>query len=251
VVIVARGGGSIEDLWTFNEEAVARAIARCPVPVISAIGHETDFTIADFVADLRAPTPSAAAELVICTKEQLSERVEAARRKLEHALRYRLADAGRRLHQQGIGRASSVVHRMIGRSMQRVDDLVYRLRDLMRVKLDRQDRARRELDERLRKLDLRLRLAAWWRRLDPAAAALGRHIHLELERRQARLDSLSAQLTQLSPLRILERGYAIVQDEAGRVVKDAEAAPRGVEVGIRLAKGRLRARVTESMTEKG
>jgi exodeoxyribonuclease VII large subunit len=251
VVIVARGGGSIEDLWTFNEEAVARAIARCPVPVISAIGHETDFTIADFVADLRAPTPSAAAELVICTKEQLFERVEAARRKLEHALRYRLADAGRRLHQQGIDRGSSVVHRMIGRSMQRVDDLVYRLRDLMRVKLDRHGRARRELEERLRKLDLRLRLAAWWRRLDPAAAALGRHIHRELERRQARLDSLSAQLTQLSPLRILERGYAIVQDEAGQVVKDAGAAPRGVEVGIRLAKGRLRARVTESMTGKG
>jgi exodeoxyribonuclease VII large subunit len=251
VVIVARGGGSIEDLWAFNEEAVARAIARCKVPVISAIGHETDFTIADFVADLRAPTPSAAAELVICTKEQLFERVDAARRKLEHALRYRLADAGRRLHQQGIGRASSVVQRMIGRSMQRVDDLVYRLRDLMRVKLDRQRRARRELDERLRKLDLRLRLAAWWRRLDPAAAALGKRIHLELERRQARLDSLSAQLTQLSPLRILERGYAIVQDEAGRVVKDAAAAPPGVEVGVRLATGRLRARVTESLTEKG
>src|SRR5581483_8320721 len=98
VVIVARGGGSLEDLWTFNEERVARAIAASSIPVISAIGHETDFTIADFVADLRAPTPSAAAELVICTRESIEDRLNAAEKKLSQSARLTMALAARRLH---------------------------------------------------------------------------------------------------------------------------------------------------------
>ncbi|MCL4855128.1 MAG: exodeoxyribonuclease VII large subunit, partial [Bryobacteraceae bacterium] len=132
VVIVARGGGSLEDLWAFNEESVARAIAACSVPVISAIGHETDFTIADFVADLRAPTPSAAAEIVICTRQELLDGISACARKMEQVLRYRLAAAGRRLHEQGVDRATTVLHRRIGRFSQRVDELEYALRDRLR-----------------------------------------------------------------------------------------------------------------------
>src|SRR4029077_8576434 len=120
VVIVARGGGSLQDLWTFNEEAVARAIAASRVPVISAIGHETDFTIADFVADLRAPTPSAAAELVICTREQLLGDISIAEHKFLQFVRYRLRMASRRVHEQGVERASAVLHRNIGRLQQRV-----------------------------------------------------------------------------------------------------------------------------------
>ncbi len=108
VLIVARGGGSLEDLWTFNEEAVARAIAACPVPVISAVGHETDFTIADFAADLRAPTPSAAAELVVPTRDSLAGQIAAGLDKLARAMRYRLARAALRLEQQGLGRATAV-----------------------------------------------------------------------------------------------------------------------------------------------
>ena len=126
VVIVARGGGSLEDLWTFNEEAVARAIAASNVPVISAVGHETDFTIADFVADLRAATPSAAAELVICPREQMFDQLAVFDHKLVQAARYRLAMAARALHERGVERASAVLHRNVGRWQQRVDELDYR-----------------------------------------------------------------------------------------------------------------------------
>jgi exodeoxyribonuclease VII large subunit len=247
VVVVARGGGSLEDLWTFNEEAVARAIARCAVPVISAIGHETDVTIADFVADLRAPTPSAAAELVICPRGQLLDQVGEAARKLEQAVRYRLTDADRRLHQQGIDRATSLLHRTIGRHQQKVDEHDYRLRDRIRAGILQHHRRFQELDSRLRKMDLRLRFAGMRRRLELAEAAAPQRIHLRLARERGRLDSLGAQLSHLSPLEILDRGYAIVQDDKGRIVKEAEAAPVDSSLDVRLARGRLRAQVTESI----
>src|SRR5712692_1300592 len=139
VVMVARGGGSLEDLWTFNDERVARAIAACSVPVISAVGHETDFTIADFVADLRAPTPSAAAEMVICTRDSLIERVESAEIQLRQAIRLTLALRARALHAVAVDRTT--LHRAIGKQMQRVDELDYRLRDHWRAILDSRRRA--------------------------------------------------------------------------------------------------------------
>jgi exodeoxyribonuclease VII large subunit len=243
VVILARGGGSLEDLWTFNEEAVARAIVACSVPVISAIGHETDFTIADFVADLRAPTPSAAAELVICTREQLLEQIGVSEHKLVQSVRYRLAMAARRLHNQGVERASAVIHRNIGRLQQRVDELEYRLRE--RISSRRAGCAKRleELATRLRSLDLRLRFAAARRRLEAAETALAQLARLRLTRAQGSLEPLLAHLTQLSPLKILERGYAIVSNKAGQIVKEPAEAPAGSEVNIRLAKGAIAAKV--------
>ena len=245
VVIVGRGGGSLEDLWTFNEEAVARAIAACPVPVISAVGHETDVTIADFVADLRAPTPSAAAELVVGTRQQVVERIEAAEAKLRQSLRYRLADAMRKLHQRGIERATSLLSRRIGRALQRVDEVDYELRGRTRSLLLLARGRWGELDARLKALDLRLRFAQTRQRLEAADRTSVETMRASLTRARRRFEPLAAELQQLSPLRVLDRGYAIVQDHQGRILKDAADAPPPSEIAVRLARGRLKARVTE------
>ena len=245
VLIVGRGGGSLEDLWTFNEEAVARAIAACPIPVISAVGHETDVTIADFVADLRAPTPSAAAELVVGTRQHVVERIEAAETKLRQSLRYRLSDAMRKLHQRGIERATSLLSRRIGRSLQRVDEVDYELRARMRSLLLVARAHWGELDARLKALDLRLRFAQTRQRLEAANRTSVETMRAALTRARRRYEPLAAELQQLSPLRVLDRGYAIVQDDQGRILKVAADAPPPSAIAIRLARGRLTARVTE------
>jgi exodeoxyribonuclease VII large subunit len=246
VVIVARGGGSIEDLWTFNEEAVARAIANSSVPVISAIGHETDFTIADFVADLRAPTPSAAAELAVPTSQEIIEQITGAEHKLTQHARYRLAMAARELHQRGVERASAALHRRIGRAQQRVDEQDYRMRDSMQRALDARRRRLEEQVTRLRGQDLRVRFGEVRRRLHIAEAAALHAWHSRAALAGRRLETLTAHLSQLSPLRILERGYAIVRNERGVVVKGSADAPPDAVVDIRVAHAALRARVTES-----
>jgi exodeoxyribonuclease VII large subunit len=243
VVIVARGGGSLEDLWTFNEERVARAIAACSVPVISAVGHETDFTIADFVADLRAPTPSAAAELVICTRQSLIDRLDASGSKLVQSVRLKIALSARALHGVAVDRVR--LHRAIGRQMQRVDEIDYRLRDHWRASVSTRRRALDAAAARLARLDLRLKFSAARRRLESCDAAVMQSARLRLSAARGKLAPLEAHLAQLSPLKILERGYAIVERD-GKIVKSPEDAPVGAEVQVRLADGRLRANVLES-----
>jgi len=242
VVIVARGGGSLEDLWSFNEERVARAIAGCSVPVISAVGHETDFTIADFVADLRAPTPSAAAEMVIATRASLLDRLTAADHKLLQSMRLKIALLARGLHSVSVDQAR--LHRAIGKQMQRVDELDYKLKERWRARHQAKRRALEASTMRLRQLDVRLKFAVARRRLDSARAAMLQAIQLRLSRAGGALAPLAAHLKQLSPLTVLERGYAIVERE-DKIVMSPGDAPVGSDVRVRLAKGQINARVVD------
>jgi exodeoxyribonuclease VII large subunit len=245
IVVIARGGGSLEDLWTFNEEMVARAIAASPVPVVSAIGHETDVTIADFVADLRAPTPSAAAEMIVCTRQELLDRIDGCRRQAHRAIRYRLAVLARRLHDQAIERAQALLHRSLARRTQRVDDATERLRAAVRRQIAGRERRRRGLEEQLRYFDLRPRLRRDRERLNESAAQMAAVMRLQLSRRRQRFETLSTKLVQLDPRLVLSRGYAIVLNDRTGIVREAADAPVGSEVEILLARDALKARITE------
>ena len=240
VVIVARGGGSLEDLWTFNEERVARAIVNCAVPVISAIGHETDFTIADFVADLRAPTPSAAAEMVIRTRQSLFDVLDGCTTKLTQTARLHIAMRARALHRIAVDQAT--LHRAIGRRMQRIDEIEYRLRDLVRGSLDRRKRTLERIRAGLSQLDVRLKFVAAHRRIESSNAKILQSIRLRVIAAGGKLSFLDGHLAQLSPLKILDRGYAIVEKD-GKLVKTPEDAPTDSEVNIRIARGHLRGRI--------
>ncbi len=240
VIIVARGGGSLEDLWAFNEEIVARVIAASPVPVISAVGHETDFTIADFVADVRAATPSAAAELVIATRQSLVDHLRAADHKLRQSARLTMALASRSLREVAIDETR--LRNLIGRHTQRVDDRDYRLRDSMRTALSQRVRALDAMSARLARRDVRLRFAEARRKSGELDQRLRQSAQLRLRDGKASLVPLATKLEQLSPLTILDRGYAIVENN-GKIVKGPEDAPVDSTVRVRVAKGSLNARV--------
>ena len=243
VVIVARGGGSLEDLWTFNEESVARAIAASTVPVISAVGHETDFTIADFVADLRAATPSAAAELAICPREQIFDQLTVFDHKLVQATRYRLAMAARALHERGVERASAILHRNIGRWQQRVDELDYRMRGRAQTAASVRRKRLEELTARLRRLDLRLRIARARQRLEAADTAAAQMIHLRLTRAHGRLNPCSLISPSSARSRSWNAAMPLSPTRTGAIVKQPADAPADSKVDVRLAQGKIAARV--------
>ena len=249
VVIVGRGGGSLEDLWSFNDERVARAIAACRVPVVSAVGHETDFTIADFVADVRAPTPSAAAEIVVLERSEVLGRVERAQQRTLRAIGFRLAQLARRLDRQGVERTTRLLELRVNRMQQRTDELDYSSRTRIARILSLRRERRRALDARLRERDLSVRLAKAGERWRAGSRALGEAVARRLGLAQRRLEPLAGRLEALSPMKVLERGYSIVQTEDGRVVKRANDAPEGASIRVRLHEGRLTALVRESRTD--
>jgi exodeoxyribonuclease VII large subunit len=241
VIIVARGGGSIEDLAAFNDEALARTIAASTIPVISAVGHETDFTICDFVSDLRAPTPSAAAELVIRSKQELDDRLTALRTHLARALRVRLLEYEKRLDRLARHGAFGGMRTAIARRQQRLDDLVFRL-TTAQTNIFRQMHRRLDVAAtRVRHHDLRSRFAAEHRELNARVEKLAATLRASLMRRRNRLDRLTGQVHALSPISILERGYALVFDAEGRLLKDARQVREGDLIRAQLALGQIEA----------
>jgi exodeoxyribonuclease VII large subunit len=243
-IIIARGGGSAEDLACFNHEGLARAVADSKIPVISAIGHETDFTIVDFVADLRAPTPSAAAELVIRSRQEIEGQAEDLYRRLERGLRYRLLMARQELADRAQHGAFARMMDGIHRRQQKVDEQRFRLEKAERQLLERCHRRCENVSATIRHYDARRRLAAIRQQLEAHIANLAAATHRRLLESRGALDRPTASLEALSPLAILNRGYALVFDGKGRLVKDAARLKAGDDLSARLARGRVRARVT-------
>ena len=246
VIIIARGGGSAEDLAAFNHEGLARAVAAAKIPVISAIGHETDFTIIDFVADLRAPTPSAAAELVIRSRQEIEAQTEELNRRLEHAVRYRLLMARQQLTELAQHGAFASMMDGIHRGQQKLDERRFRLEKAQMHLLELSRRRLETVSAAVRHYDARRRLAAIRRQLETGMANLAAGMRARLMAGRAALDRRTASLEALSPLAILNRGYALVFDEKGQLVSDAARLVSGDEISARLARGRVRARVTSS-----
>ena len=224
VVIVARGGGSLEDLWAFNEEEVARALAECSIPTLSAVGHETDFTISDFVADLRAPTPSAAAELLTRDWNDWRQLVISLRRRLEREARRVLISHRQHYTRLATSAALREPRRVVRQWVQRVDDLREDLREAARENL----RRRTDL---LQALVLRLK---------------NRHPARELDDRRKHLAHLEARLRALGPQATLDRGYALVLDERHHAIARAEELKEGQSLRVVLSRGSIAARVEQA-----
>jgi exodeoxyribonuclease VII large subunit len=249
VMIVGRGGGSIEDLWAFNEEIVARAIAAAPVPVISAVGHESDVTIADFVADRRAPTPSAAAEIVIAAKDEFCQRIDRLGDRLRASLRARVQDSSRRVHILAARPAFAGLPGRVAMRGRLATELSHELTRTMRVKLAVRQRQLQQLQRRLEAGDLGRRLAGIRTRLATAQGRLTGAIARRRHRADLRLREGVGRLESLSPLAVLGRGYAVCwNDERTRLIRDAALVAPGDRVTITLAKGELNCDVRSKRT---
>lgn len=242
VIVVTRGGGSLEDLWAFNEEAVARAIRRSPVPVVSAVGHEVDFTIADFAADVRAPTPTGAAELIVRVKADLLESLHLSDGRLRRAMTRHLESRRQKL--LSAKRALSDPRRVIGERRIALDRLLQRAERLLRERFRRE---RSRLDQAVVRLDRthpRTRLAAVRERIAKLEQRANRSMHARLAKERQRFGSAVGRLDNLSPLKVLSRGYALAFDGSGQLVRDAAALAPGAAVEVRVARGRFEATVT-------
>ena len=247
VVIVGRGGGSVEDLWAFNDEAVARAIAASPVPIISAVGHEVDFTIADFAADVRAPTPSAAAEIVVARKEDFCNHIERLSDRLIGATRGAVARLESRVHVLNRRPGFAGWSARLALRGRHCAETTHALRHAARASVARKLRTFQGLRLQLEQFDLRRRLGGVRARLVGVDGALRAAASRRHHGADARLRNCAARLESLSPLAVLGRGYAVVWDDSRtRVVRKASEVKRGDGLRITLSEGELKCEVVNS-----
>ena len=248
VLIVGRGGGSTEDLWAFNEEEVARAIRASAIPVISAVGHETDFTIADFTADLRAPTPSAAAELVAAKEDEICSTLAELGRNLSRLMRFRISSARNRVQHQALSQAFDEVRERLRAAHRESSAATHRLHLLMTHALRATQGRSERIAFQLAPERLHARLGQARMRFNAAHSDCNAAFLAQLETDRKRLGLVAASLDALSPLAVLQRGYAIAEDAEGRLIRDASLVSTGDQLHVRLAKGRVTARVEDTET---
>jgi len=250
VIVLARGGGSLEDLAAFNSERVARAIASSSLPVVSAVGHETDFTIADFVSDLRAPTPSAAAELITEAQHKIAEHLAEQSHRLERAARFQVLQARQRLTRLPVSRTEGRMAALLHRLEQRLDDFSFRLEAAVSEQLRRRQRQVAELTAAVLRHDPRQNLGLARERLTASRTRLDRSLERMMHGSAARLSALDARLHSLSPLAVLDRGYALVLDAAGGLVRSTAQVAAGDKLVTRLADGTFTSRVESTAHKK-
>ena len=245
VIIVARGGGSAEDLASFNNEGLARTVAASVIPLISAVGHETDFTIIDFVADLRAPTPSAAAELVIRSRQEIEVNAAALHDRLVRAMRYRLLMGRQALTELSQHGAFGRMTDLIRRRQQQLDDINHRMELAERSLLEKSRRRWETVSAAVRHYDVRMVLSGMRKELDSRSSALAGVMRNVILQHRVRSERLETALQSLSPLSILERGYALVFNADGKLLKDVTKVKVGDEISARMAHGNIHATVTK------
>jgi exodeoxyribonuclease VII large subunit len=243
VILLARGGGSIEDLWAFNEEIVARAIAACTIPVVTGVGHEADFTIADFVADVRASTPSAAAEIVVQSRQEFQRHLQELEHKISQRMRYVLLEFRHHLKELATHMGFRRLEDLLRRHRQQTDELTSRLGIALQARIERLRHRYTIVGTRIASFDLRARIKTLGLRLAQRSAELGTRMERLLVGKIQLLERLRLQLDERSPLRVLDRGYAICTDAAGNVLRGADQVAIGAEVNVQLARGRIGAEV--------
>jgi exodeoxyribonuclease VII large subunit len=246
VVIVGRGGGSLEDLWAFNEEPVARAISISPIPIISAVGHESDVTIADLAADVRAPTPSAAAELVVARKDEFSSRIDRLHERLVSCAHARVQRLSRRVHELSGRRALAGYATRLAMTQRRTDELTRGLTDALRSAFVARARRLQATERRLDAFDLGRRLARNRTALVAVDSRLRESVTTRTHRARARFGAIAGRLDTLSPLSVLARGYAVCWNEdQTRAIRDANDVAPGDTVHVTLSRGAIAAKVSE------
>jgi exodeoxyribonuclease VII large subunit len=245
VVIVGRGGGSLEDLWAFNEEPVARAISISPIPVISAVGHEGDVTIADLVADVRAPTPSAAAELVVARKDDFCSRIDRMHERLVSLAHARVQRLSRRVHELSGRRALAGYTTRLAMTERRTDEMTRAMTDALRAAFTTRARRLQTIERRLDAFELGRRLARSRTALVAVDARLHQRVMTHLHGSRARFGGLTGQLDALSPLKVLARGYAVCwNDERTQAIRDVADVQQGDTVHVDLSRGTFAAKVS-------